>query len=356
MSYAGIITAAGLSSRMGAFKPLLEINGLPMIAHTVMSMKNAGLSPICIVTGHRGDEIQKALANYDVIFAKNKNFAFSDMLSSIKLGIEKIKESDGFFLLPGDMPLISPRVFKTVQKTEGSYIIPTVKGKNAHPPLIKKPCFGAILNFDGDGGLPKALADFEKTYIEAGDKESNRDADFKHEFEELSSIGKKRLGLSENLCNELFDLAKTPQHIRLHGYAVGKLSERMAKKLASNGYFTNILLCKSAGTLHDILRLEKMHSEVGADFIHTQGYDAVSRIVRRHMSSDGLEPTLNEYTIVFLADKLIRETERVSPKERYAPAFEKFPKGTETGDRIRKDCRFSEFLLNKYIELTGDII
>ena len=356
MGYAGIITAAGLSSRMGAFKPLLEINGLPMIAHTVMSMKNVGLSPVCIVTGYRGEEIQKALADYDILFAENKDFATTDMLSSIKLGIEKVKESDGFFLLPGDMPLIPPETFNAVQNTSGSYIVPTVNGRNAHPPLIKKECYDAILSFTGDGGLPKALADFEKTYVETGNEDSNRDADFRHEFDIVAQIGKKALGLSEKLCNELFEIAKTPQHIRNHGVAVGKLSERMAKKLSDNGYFTNILLCKSAGTLHDILRLEKMHSEAGADFLKKQGYDAVSQIVRRHMTSEGLDPVLNEASIVFLADKLIRETERVSPKERYAPAFEKFPEGTETGNRIRKDCSFSELLLNKYIELTGDVI
>jgi len=356
MSYAGIITAAGLSSRMGAFKPLLEINGLPMIAHTVMSMKNAGLSPICVVTGYRGDEIQNALSSYDVIFAENKDFAASDMLSSIKLGIEKARESDGFFLLPGDMPLLPPHTFKAVQSTAGCYIVPTVNGKNAHPPLIKKDCYDAILSFTGDGGLPKALSSFYKTTVETGDADSNRDADFRHEFDIIVQLGKKTLGLSESLCNELFDRAKTPQHIRNHGFAVGKLSEQMAKKLAANGHFTNILLCKSAGTLHDILRLEKKHSEAGADFLKKQGYEAVSQIVLRHMTSDGLEPELNESAIVFLADKLIRETELVSPKERYAPAFEKFPEGTEIGNRIRKDCSFAEFLLNKYVELTGDVI
>ena len=102
MTYSGIITAAGLSSRMGDFKPLLKINGLPMIVHTVLSMQNAGVSPVCVVTGYRGDEIKSALNGYDVVFAENEDYASSDMLTSIKLGLEKIKKSDGFFLLPGD--------------------------------------------------------------------------------------------------------------------------------------------------------------------------------------------------------------------------------------------------------------
>ena len=99
-----------------------------------------------------------------------------------------------------------------------------------------------------------------------------------------------------------------------------------------------------------------MHAESGARFLEKHGYTAVSDIVKHHMTSDGLSADMNEHTIVFLADKLLRETELVTPKERYAPAFSKFPKGTETGDRIRKDCAFAEQLLKLYTDLTGDKI
>ena len=354
MNFAGIITAAGLSSRMGDFKPLLKINGLPMIAHTVMSMKNAGLSPICVVTGHRGDEIKTALSDFDVIFAENENYASSDMLTSVKSGLSKVKDNDGFFLLPGDMPLIPPSTFKAVLSAKGDYIVPTTEGKNAHPPLIKKACFDAILNFCGDGGLPKALADFEKITVEAGDADSNRDADFKHEFEKIAELGKKRLGISEDLCAKLLKDAGTPMHIIAHCASVGKLSQHMAKKLTEHGYFIDILLCKSAGALHDIKRLEKMHAEAGGDYLRTLGYNAIADIVSHHMTCEGMPEDFNETTIVFLADKLMRETEFVTPDVRYAPALSKFPADTEVGKRIRNDLRFSEMLYEKYLRLTGD--
>lgn len=356
MNFSGIITAAGLSSRMGAFKPLLEINGLPMIAHTVMSMKNAGISPICVVTGHRGAEVQSALARYDVIFAENPSFASSDMLASIKLGINKVYDSDGFFLLPGDMPLISPQAFKAVSETQGNYIIPTVQGKNAHPPLIKNPCFDSILSFSGDGGLPMALTDFEKCFVETGDLFSNKDADYMHEFKELRQGGKMRLGLSDELCSSLLNDANTPAHIQAHCFAVGKLAYHMAHKLAENGFYINLLLCRSGGMLHDIMRLEPHHAEIGANYLKALGYDAVSDIVRHHMTSEGLPLDFNECTVVYLADKLVHETELVTPSTRYAPALEKFPKGTEVGDRIIKDMKFAEMLLSKYIKITGDTI
>ena len=50
MKGAGLIPAAGGSRRMEGFKPLLKINGFPMIAMTVQSMRNAGIRDITVVT------------------------------------------------------------------------------------------------------------------------------------------------------------------------------------------------------------------------------------------------------------------------------------------------------------------
>lgn len=74
------------------------------------------------------------------------------------------------------------------------------------------------------------------------------------------------------------------------------------------------------------------------------------------MTSEKLPLDFNECTVVYLADKLVHETELVTPSTRYSPALEKFPKGTKVGDRVRKDMSFAETLLSKYIEITGDTI
>ena len=56
---AGIILAAGLSSRMGAFKPLLEIDGVSMVRRVVQLMQVAGAHPVVVVTGHRRRELEE---------------------------------------------------------------------------------------------------------------------------------------------------------------------------------------------------------------------------------------------------------------------------------------------------------
>ena len=50
----GLIVAAGLSSRMGCFKPLLPLRGKTVIENTIDSMLLCGISPVVIVLGYRG--------------------------------------------------------------------------------------------------------------------------------------------------------------------------------------------------------------------------------------------------------------------------------------------------------------
>ena len=90
MITAGVIVAAGLSSRMGEFKPLLPFRGSTIIENTINTMKRAGVDTIVVVIGYNKEVMEQALEGSNVIMVYNPNYATSDMMSSIKLGIECI--------------------------------------------------------------------------------------------------------------------------------------------------------------------------------------------------------------------------------------------------------------------------
>ena len=158
-TYCGLVLAAGLSTRMQAFKPLMPLRGKTLIENTIDSIFSSGAKKVVVVTGHRAGELEPILKEKyadRVIIARNENFASSDMLTSIRIGCGRLPECDAFFLLPGDMPVVRESTFRTIisqRDSEVSVIFPTLDGYRKHPPLVDFRLVPKILEFDGDGGL-----------------------------------------------------------------------------------------------------------------------------------------------------------------------------------------------------------
>jgi len=158
----GLILAAGLSSRMGDFKPLMPFRGKTLIESTIDS----------IVLGYRGNEIESVLRLHygkEIIYACNPHYETTDMLTSIKYGLRSMPHCKAFFLLPGDMPVVKKNTFLKLLKArpddQPSVLFPTLGGYRKHPPLIDYRFRDIILQFEGEGGLRQLWKQQEDSII-----------------------------------------------------------------------------------------------------------------------------------------------------------------------------------------------
>ena len=104
--YAAVIPAAGLSSRMGAFKPLLPLGPKAMIDHVIDTLTAGGVSQVIVVTGHNADLLEMHLKGRPVQTVFNAGYARNQMFDSVKLGLAFLAdEYDGVYITPGDVPL-----------------------------------------------------------------------------------------------------------------------------------------------------------------------------------------------------------------------------------------------------------
>ncbi len=156
----GLILAAGCSTRMGDFKPLLPLGDKTVIETTVDSMLSVGANRVVVVLGRRGEEIEcllKERYGERVICAWNHRYESTDMLESVKCGLRVMPECEAFFLLPGDMPAVGKSTFYQLldgRPFSGQYIVfPTLDGRRKHPPLICSGFISEILEYEGEGGL-----------------------------------------------------------------------------------------------------------------------------------------------------------------------------------------------------------
>ncbi len=153
----GILLAAGYSSRMGKFKPLLPVCGLPALERGIRCLLAAGL-PVTVVTGHRHEELSPLITRLGAAERYNPDYD-TGMFSSVQAGISASLGMDGAVLMPCDCAAVPPEAVKQLiacAGDRGEYALPTYEGKNGHPLFIPGRYFEEILRYTGPGGLKGA--------------------------------------------------------------------------------------------------------------------------------------------------------------------------------------------------------
>lgn len=357
MRFKGLVAAAGRSSRMDGFKPLLKLNGFPMIQMTVQSLKNAGIRDVTVVTGCRAEEVAQVLEPLGVSVVENMDYARTDMLASVKLGLQSMADADGIFFLPGDVPLVSPEsMFRIREKvwhlSAGTQVLqPIVGSREAHPPVLLPAGYEKILQYEGENGLRGAFASMRTETVELKDMGALSDADYRADFEKLEAYARTQKGISREICEGFYQEMELPEHIRAHCRAVGTLAGQMAEKLSAHGACLDIELCRSGGFLHDLCRMSVSHEAAAGLFLRKRGYLALAEVVESHKGFSKEPKTIcRESVIVCLADKLVQETRRVPLEVRYQKALERQP----VKERIRKDIRICRRLMEEFEVITGE--
>jgi len=165
MPFAAIILAAGRSSRMGRFKPLLEIDGQTLIQRTIALFRQNRIDDIIVVTGHRAADLEGVLAQEGVCPAHNK-FYDQGMFSSVKAGMRHLPyHCEAIFVLPVDVAFVQAttigRLMEAFRDHPDCICYPCFAGRRGHPPLIPSRLAEAIAAHDGTGGLRQALKRWE---------------------------------------------------------------------------------------------------------------------------------------------------------------------------------------------------
>ncbi|MGA2158612.1 MAG: nucleotidyltransferase family protein [Dehalococcoidia bacterium] len=156
-----IILAAGYSKRMGCFKPLLELDGQPIITRSIDMFAASGIRDIRVVIGYQKEKLLPVLENLGVRTIINNSYA-TGMFSSVLAAIRSLEPGiSSFFVLPADNPVVRPwtiqYLVENFTSNEGKILIPTFKGRAGHPPLIDSKFIGDILSYNGNEGLKGAL-------------------------------------------------------------------------------------------------------------------------------------------------------------------------------------------------------
>lgn len=325
----GLILAAGRSSRMGAFKPLLPLGESNIILSSVDKLHSL-CGRIAVVVGRNSFQMREVLAPYPyVTVLYNEDFKTAPMFSSVLLGVEYlISKCERMFILPCDTPAFREHTLFVMQKhmndTGAKAVIPTFCGRAGHPVLIDAKMIRGILNYDGRNGLAgaiKALGGASEAAVP--DYGILLDADTPQDYDKLLEYHQKRKIPVHDECEAVFEFMRVPEGIRAHGRATAKRALGIADRLIAAGHAIDRRLVYAGALLHDICRSEPDHARRGAEELCKMGFETAAKAVSEHMSLTDTEK-LDESALVYYADKTTADEEYVTLDERERRAQKNF--------------------------------
>lgn len=191
-----VIAAAGMSSRMGDFKPLLRLGSMTFTKRIISSFRQAGISPLVLVTGYRADDLEKHVAGEGVMCIRNERYEATEMIDSVRIGLRYIEgRCTRAFICPVDVPLFRTRTVLQMLGAKGSVIKPAFRGRAGHPVLISQSVFRDVLDAGADTGLGEILAGLRSRthYEDVEDEGVLYDADTPGDYEDLLACHNRQL-------------------------------------------------------------------------------------------------------------------------------------------------------------------
>jgi molybdenum cofactor cytidylyltransferase len=152
---AGVLLAAGMSTRMGRNKLFLDLGGRTVLDRALSVALAARLDPLLVVVGHEADRVQAALTGTPARPVLNPDYA-RGLNTSLRTGIAALPDTvAGAVVMLADMPLVDAAMIDALVagwRASGAPLAISRYGDVVAPPILYGAAlFAELRALDGDG-------------------------------------------------------------------------------------------------------------------------------------------------------------------------------------------------------------
>jgi molybdenum cofactor cytidylyltransferase len=152
---AGVLLAAGTSSRMGRNKLFLPLGGISVLRRAVAAARGAGLDPVLVVLGHESDRALAELQGLPCTPVINEEYA-RGMNTSVRAGISAVPDdASAAVVMLADMPFVTAGMVRGLMEryrsSETPLVVSTYGDVLAPPILYGRALFPELRALDDDG-------------------------------------------------------------------------------------------------------------------------------------------------------------------------------------------------------------
>ena len=197
---AGLVLAAGTSTRMGRPKQLLQVEGMSLLDRVLIEALNSELTLVVLVLGYKAQEIKKDLKTQihhpKLKIIENRNYK-DGISSSIISGLSEVEdEYDHCMIILADMPHIT---VNTINRLLNQYLasrLPLgsikIQNRRSHPVIFGRKLYPDILKLRGDLGARDLFIKYrdDVCLVEPEENYSDMDIDTPDDYLEF----KKKIG------------------------------------------------------------------------------------------------------------------------------------------------------------------
>jgi len=190
---AGIVLAAGASSRMGRMKQLLPVGGRPLVARVLTQALDSDLDHVALVVGHGAGAVRQAVGDLRLHPKLRivENIRHERGIStSIKAGLTAVEQDhDLCMILLGDMPFVGSyllnRFLRAFRESGRSLGAVTVGNRRSHPVVFTRALYPELHQLEGDRGARELFVRHQaQAFLFPADYD-DRDIDTKAQYEAI---------------------------------------------------------------------------------------------------------------------------------------------------------------------------
>jgi molybdenum cofactor cytidylyltransferase len=174
-----VLLAAGMSRRFGSPKQLFLFDGRPLVRLMAEKALASRASPVYVVLGACGDEVEAALAGLPIEAVFNPDFE-AGQSTSVRCGLVAASGAEAILFLPVDMPFIQvetlDRLIAAWEKDRPAAVVPVYDGQRGAPVLWDRRLFPDLATLEGDQGGRILLSRLDPLLVEV-DPHEGRDLD-----------------------------------------------------------------------------------------------------------------------------------------------------------------------------------
>ncbi|CAN5803401.1 nucleotidyltransferase family protein [soil metagenome] len=160
---AGLVLAAGLSSRFGSAKLLAGLDGRPILQHVLDLATAASLDPVVVVVNDRITHDQ-SIAWRDELRVTNPQ-PESGISGSLRLGLAALRASPAqrVLVLLADQPVLDraqvEAILASVPIAARPFVVPRYGGAPGNPVLLERSAWSLAAGLSEDRGMVQVFAD-----------------------------------------------------------------------------------------------------------------------------------------------------------------------------------------------------